>query len=480
MTETLVPQKPKSSLGAVARYALLIGPLLSMLDSSIVNVAIPDIAKDFGSNGEVVDLGQIQWVVSGYLLALGVGLAATAYLAKRFGTLLVYTISMVLFIAASAACAAAANVDWLIAFRAVQGFVGAPLVPLAISILLGKDGIGGGRVPVSAALTLFLAPALGPTLGGLILGTGDSSQWRWIFLINVPVGIIGLLLMIRVPRSVGIQADRTVRFDPIGFLLLAVGLTASLYGATEGTSKGWDTLECWVPLAGGLLLLVAYTFWALRRPHPVVDLMMVKHRNSSIALVLQVFCSIVTFGTVFLLPVFTQSVQGYTAFQTGIALLPQGIVMGLGTYAGQKLTGRVSLKLLVVIGFAVLAVSSAFLLFLEHDTPLWVISIALCGRAVAIGLVTAPLLVAMLAPLPENELADGNTLFNITQRLGGSIGVSILGSIVGAAGLTLAQTIDRFHYVGAGMIALAVLSGLLALFLTKEDAPVRQVSALAE
>jgi predicted MFS family arabinose efflux permease len=154
--------------------------------------------------------------------------------------------------------------------------------------------------------------------------------------------------------------------------------------------------------------------------------------------------------------------------------------MGLGTYAGQKLTGRVPLKLLVIVGFAVLAASSAFLLFLEHDTPLWVISIALCGRAVAIGLVTAPLLVAMLAPLPEIELADGNTLFNITQRLGGSIGVSILGSIVGAAGLTLAQTVDRFHYVGAGIIVLAVLSALLALFLTKEDAPVRQVSAMAE
>jgi EmrB/QacA subfamily drug resistance transporter len=470
MTETLAPDKPKAGLGAIARYALLIGPLLSMLDSSIVNVAIPDIAKDFSSSGDVVGLDQIQWVVSGYLLALGVSLAATAYLAKRFGTLRVYTVSMVLFVAASAACAAAGNVDWLIAFRAVQGFVGAPLVPLAISILLGKDGIGGGKVPVSAALTLFLAPALGPTLGGLILGTGDSSQWRWIFLINVPVGIIGLLLMIKVPRSVGIQASRDTKFDPIGFLLLAVGLTAALFGATEGTSKGWDTVESWAPLAGGLLLLVAYAFWALRRPHPAVDLMMIKHRNSAIALVLQVFCSIIAFGTVFLLPIFTQTVQGHTAFETGIALLPQGIVMGVGTYAGQKLTGKVPLKLLVVLGFVVLAISSVFLLFLEQDTPLWVVSLILCGRAVAIGLVTAPLLVAMLAPLPENELADGNTLFNITQRLGGSIGVSILGSIVGVAGLTLSQTVDRFHWVGGGMIVLAILSGVLALFLVKDKA----------
>jgi EmrB/QacA subfamily drug resistance transporter len=470
-----------TTIGPVARYALLVGPLLSMIDSSIVNVAVPSIAKDFTESGVVVKLDQIQWVVSGYLLALGVALAATAYLAKRYGVLRVYTISMVLFVLSSALCAIAVNVDWLIAFRALQGFVGAPLVPLALSILLGKDGIGGGKIPISAALTLFLAPALGPTLGGLILSGNDSSHWRWIFLINVPVGIIGLLLMLKVPRHVGAPANRDTKFDPVGFLLLGVGLTAALYGATEGTSQGWDEPISYIPLAGGLLLLIGYTFWALRRANPAVNVQMIRHRNSAIALVLQVLCSIVAFGTVFLLPVFTQDVQGHTAFDTGLALLPQGIIMGVGTFVGQKLSGRIPLRVLVVAGFVILAISSVFLLFLEQDTPLWVIALILSGRAIAIGFVTAPLLVAMLAPLPEDELADGNTLFNITQRLGGSIGVSILGSVVGVAGLTLTQTIDRFHIVGAGLIALAVIAGILALFLTQDkDAPVRAVSTVGE
>ncbi|HEX4057450.1 MAG TPA: DHA2 family efflux MFS transporter permease subunit [Galbitalea sp.] len=468
-------QSPRA-LGAVARYALLVGPLLSMVDSSIVNVAIPSIARDL----KVTDLSGIQWVVSGYLLALGVSLAATAYLAKRFGVLGVYTVSMILFVAASAACAFAGDVGWLIGFRAAQGFVGAPLVPLAISILLGKDGLGGGKVPVSAALTLFLAPALGPTIGGLILSGNDDSHWRWIFLINVPIGIIGLLLMLRVPRHLGAQADASTRFDPIGFLLLGVGLTAALYGATEGTTEGWDTANCWVPLAGGLVLLVIYAGWALRRPHPAVNLNMIRHRNSAIALVLQVLCSVITFGTVFLLPIFTQTVQGHTALETGIALLPQGIIMGLGTWVGQKLTGRVPLKVMVITGFAILAISSVFLLFLEHDTPLWVTALILSGRAIAIGFVTTPLLVAMLAPLPENQLPDGNTLFNITQRLGGSIGVSILGSIVGAGGLTLDETVDRFHLVGGGLVVLAVLAGLLSLFLTRGDGTSERTGLLPE
>ncbi|MDQ1543638.1 MAG: hypothetical protein QOK08_1276 [Actinomycetota bacterium] len=484
MTQTIAPAT-STPIGAIARYALLIGPLLSMIDSSIVNVAVPSIAKDFGTNGNAVDLGQIQWIVSGYLLALGVSLAATAYLAKRFGVLRVYTISTVLFVLASAACAAAVNVDWLIAFRAVQGFVGAPLVPLALSILLGKDGIGGGKIPISAALTLFLAPALGPTIGGLILSGNDPSDWRWIFLINVPVGIIGLLLLVKVPRHVGASADRSTRFDPFGFLLLAIGLTAALFGATEGASQGkdvgWGAPISYLPLGIGLLMLVGYTFWALNRANPAVNVAMIRHRNSAIALVLQVLCSVIAFGTVFLLPIFTQNVQGHTAFQTGIALLPQGIIMGIGTFVGQKLSGRVPLKVLVVAGFAILAISSVFLIFLDKDTSLVIIGAILSGRAIAIGFVTAPLLIAMLAPLSERELPDGNTLFNITQRLGGSIGVSILGSIVGAAGLTTAGITDRFHWVGGGLVALAVIAGILSLFLTQDkNAPVREVSVVAE
>src|SRR5674476_1285033 len=398
--------QPRSALGAAARYSLLVGPLLSMIDSSIVNVAVPDIARELTAT-----LDTVQWVVSGYLLALGVALAATSYLAKRFGTLRVYTISMVAFVLASAGCAIAPNISLLIAARGLQGLVGAPLVPLALSILLGKDGLSGGKVPISAALTLFLAPALVPTHGGLLIGAGG---WRWIFLINLPVGIAGLLLLRRVPRTVGAQ----------------------------------------------------------RRPHPVVNLHMVMHRDSALALVLQVLCSVVAFGTVFLMPVFTQSIQGHTALQTGLALLPQGVIMGVGTYAGQRLSGRISLRVLVVTGFVILAVASVFLLFLDQSTPLWVTAAILSGRAIAVGFVTTPLLVAMLAPLPESELADGNTLFNISQRLGGSIGVSILGSLI-AGGTSLSGVLDSFHFVGAILIGIAVVSALLALRL----APARVAGA---
>src|SRR5674476_40807 len=212
--------------------------------------------------------------------------------AARYSLLVGPLISMMAFVLASAGCAIAPNISLLIAARGLQGLVGAPLVPLALSILLGKDGLSGGKVPISAALTLFLAPALGPTLGGLLIGAGG---WRWIFLINLPVGIAGLLLLRRVPRTVGAQPDPRTVFDPMGFVLLAVGLVGALFGATEGTSAGWSSPASYLPLGVGLALLTCYTFWALRRPHPVVNLHMVMHRDAALALVLQVLCSVVAF-----------------------------------------------------------------------------------------------------------------------------------------------------------------------------------------
>ncbi|HEY3437853.1 MAG TPA: MFS transporter, partial [Actinotalea sp.] len=276
-----------------------------MLDSSIVNVAIPGIAADFR-----IGLHDIQWVVSGYLLALGLSLAATSYLARRYGTLRVYTVSAVAFVAASAGCALAPNVGVLIALRAIQGLGGAPLVPLALSILLGSSGVRRGGIPLSAALVLFLAPALGPTIGGLLLSSGD---WRWIFLVNVPVGMAGIAALTRVPRSVGAPADVTARFDPAAFAVLAVGLVAALFGAAEGTSSGWLSVSGGGCLSVGLLLLLAYALRAPRRPHPPIDLGMVRHHRAVLTLGLQVVCSVVAFGTVFLMPVFTESVQGHTA-----------------------------------------------------------------------------------------------------------------------------------------------------------------------
>jgi len=440
-------------LSPLMQLGLLAGPLLTMVDSSIVNVAVPDVARELDAG-----LATTQWVVSGYLLALAAGLATTSYLARRFGTMRVYAVAMTAFVLASAACAAAPGIGGLIAARAVQGFAGAPLVPLAMSVLLGRQG-AARQIPVAAGLLFFLAPAIGPSFGGLLIAAGG---WRWIFLINVPIGAVALFGIRRLPPGIAPVADGRARLDPVGLVLLSAGLVSTLFGASRATSHGWTDTPATVTLGVGVALLLLYARWALHTQHPAVDVTLLRHGRSALALSLSVTSSVVAFAAVFLLPVFTQSVQRHTAFATGLALLPQGLITGVGTAAGQRLSARYGVRYLVATGFAVLAVASAGLLLLTPATPLWVTALILSGRAAAIGFGITPLLSVMLGPLTDAQLADGNTLFNIAQRLGGSIGVGVLGSLLAARAVRVGP-VPAFHEIGLLLVGLAVAATLFSL-----------------
>ncbi len=440
-------------LSPLMQVGILAGPLLTMVDSSIVNVAVPDIARELGAG-----LPAAQWVVSGYLLALAAGLTTTSYLARRFGTMRVYAVALGAFVLASAACAAAPGIGALIAARAVQGFTGAPLVPLAMSVLLGKQG-AARQIPVAAGLLFFLAPALGPSLGGLLIAAGG---WRWIFLVNLPIGAVALLGVRRLPAGVAPAADGRARPDPIGLLLLSVGLVGALYGAGRATVDGWTGPATLVTLGGGVALLLAYGIWARHTAEPAVDLTLLRHRRSALALGLSVMSSVVAFAAVFLLPVFTESVQHHSALATGVALLPQGLITGVGTAVGQGLGERHGVRPVVFAGFTILAVASAGLLLVTEATPLWVTALILSGRAAAIGFGITPLLSVMLSPLADAQLADGNTLFNIAQRLGGSIGVGVLGSLLAARAARVGP-IAGFHQIGLILTVLGAAAALISL-----------------
>jgi EmrB/QacA subfamily drug resistance transporter len=444
-----------SRLTGLMQLGLLAGPLLSMVDSSIVNVATPDIAGELHAA-----LPTTQWVVSGYLLALAAGLAATSYLARRYGTMRVYGAALIGFLIASAVCAAAPGIAVLIAARALQGLLGAPLVPLAMSVLLGRQGTAR-RIPVAAGLLFFLAPAIGPSVGGLLIAAGS---WRWIFLINLPIGALALLGLRRLPDDTAPGAIAGARPDPIGLALLGAGLVATLYGASRATVDGWTQPQAVASLAGGVALLAAYAVWGLRASHPAVDLTLLRHGRSALALGLSVTSSVVAFAAVFLLPVFTQTVQHHSAFTTGLALLPQGLITGVGTALGQRLGQRIDVRALVCGGFIVLAVASAGLLLLTPTTPLWATAAILSGRAAAIGLGITPLLSVMLEPLADDQMTDGNTLFNIAQRLGGSLGVGVLGSLLAARALRVGP-IAGFHEIGAVLTGLALAAAALAILL---------------
>jgi len=446
---------PGAGLGVLAQYGLLAGPLLSMLDASIISVAVAPIARQLHA-----PLSQVGWAVSGYLLALGVGLAATSWLARRFGTLHVYTASVIGFTTASACCAAAPDARLLIAARLAQGLAGAPLVPLAMSMLLGGSG-GARRISPVAGMLLFLAPALGPTAGGGLIA---AFGWRSIFLVNVPVGLAAAIAARHIPPQRAPGRAPTAPLHAAGLVLLAAGLTGVLAGASEGAAAGWARPATWVPLALGSLLLAGYAARAARHPHPVLDLAPLRRRTPALGMLLCAAASVVAFAAVFVLPVFAQAVQGHSAAATGLALLPQGIITGLGTVAGQKLLSHVSIRATVVAGFTILAAASLGLLAITATTPLPVTAAILAGRAAAIGLVITPLLDAITGTLRRGELADANTVFNICQRIAGALGIGLITALF----TTWARThgpVPALHATGLLLVATAALAAATATLL---------------
>jgi EmrB/QacA subfamily drug resistance transporter len=464
------PRRPR--LGPLAQYALLAGPLLSMLDSSIVNVAVEPIARQLHAG-----LTTVQWTVSGYLLALGAGLAGVAYLARRFGARPVYQVSVIAFTIASALCALAPDARALVAARVAQGLVAAPLVPLAMSMLLGRGagaggagaggaGAGGaargaGSISPLAGLMLFLGPALGPTVGGALIG---AAGWRSIFLVNVPVGALAAVAIRSVPAALAPGRTPGARFDLPGLILLAAGLTGLLYGASQAAASGWGSAVTLAALGTGGALVACYAIWALRRAQPALDLALARRAGPALSMGLCALASVVTWAAVFLLPVFVQSVQGRSALAAGLAMAPQGLITGLSTALAPKLLARLTVRVTVLAGFAVLALASLGLLVITAATPLWLVAAILACRSVSIGLVINPLLQALLAPLHPAQLGDASTVFNTVQRIAGSFGIGLIAALY-AAQARAHGPVPALHLVGVVLVAIAAAGTLAALAL---------------
>lgn len=444
-------------LGVAAQYGLLAGPLLSMLDSSIVNVAIAPIAKDLNAG-----LGSVQWVTSGYLLALGTGLALTSFLARRFGTLRIYVVGVVAFTAASVLCGLAPDIQLLIGARILQGFTGATLVPLAMSMLLGSAGASRNISPL-AGMVLFLGPALGPSLGGLLIG---AFGWRSIFFINLPVGILAAFAVRAIPRDIAPRRKKDAPLDVLGLVLLAAGLFGVLFGLDRGASDGWSL--SWLPLGLGTLLLAGYVLRSLRSPRPALDLRVLRDRGAAVSFVLCAAASVAAWSILFLLPIFLQQVQGYTAFVAGLAMLPQGILTGLGTVLGQKVAERIGVRSTVLIGFAVLIASSLGLFAVDATTSLWITSGILAARSAAIGLVVTPLLTVVNRSLQPEEQADANTVFNVVQRIAGSLGIGLLAGFF-ATQSAAGGPVDALHEVATVIAGLAAVAAAGAALLPRRN-----------
>jgi EmrB/QacA subfamily drug resistance transporter len=405
-----------------------------MLDTSIVNVAVPVLAHDLHS-----DLAVVQWAVSAYLLAMGAALSVSAYMAKRLGTKAAYIASLAGFTIASVLCAVAPTIEVLIGARILQGATGAALLPISMSMLMGGNSQQTrGQIPPIVGVMLLAAPALGPTAGGALIG---AFGWPSIFLVNVPFGILGIVGVLRLGPEIASPADRRARFDPLGMVMLGAGLAIGLFGLSIAQQHGWFSAGVWPFWAGGVALLSLYVLWANRIEHPAVDLGLIRGVQSAIGMALIVIATVVLVAVLFLMPVYVQAIQGFSALHAGLILLPQDIVMAAGFVLSNKLSQQGRARASAVGGAILLTATTALLLTLTLTTPSWLVAVILAGRGLALALIIQPLLDALMLRIPQSKLADANTLFNVVQRVAGSFAIALLA--------TLLEQRERFHVSAA-------------------------------
>jgi len=398
-------------------WVVVLGSIMAILDTTVVNVAINHLTEDFDA-----PLSTIQWVITGYMLALATVIPLTGWAAHRFGTKRLYITSIGLFAIGSALCGAAWSAESLIAFRVLQGLGGGMILPAGMTILTQAAGPQRvGRVMAVIGVPMMLGPIMGPILGGWLV---DDVSWRWIFYINLPIAAIALPFAMKVlPKD---QPQHGEALDVLGLVLLSPGLAALLYGLAKTGEEGFSHASAYLPTLVGLALVTAFTFHALRHENPLLDVRLFANRAvGSAALTITLFM-LAFFGAMLLLPLYLQTVRGESALQTGLMLAPQGFGAMLMMPVAGRLTDQIGPGKLVLGGLPLVAAGMAYLTQVGADSSYWALGVALFVMGLGMGLTMMPTMSAAIQQLRRIEVPRASTSLNIIQQVGGSIGTAIL------------------------------------------------------
>ena len=401
---------------------VILGMTMSILDTTIVNVALDTLGRELEST-----LAQIQWVATGYLLALAAVIPLTGWAARRFGAKRVYLASIALFTIGSALCGIAESSTTLILFRVLQGIGGGMIMPVAQMIMAEVAGPKRmGRVMGIVVMPAMLAPILGPVVGGLIL---EHLHWSWIFFVNVPIGIVAWILGARMlPDS---DLGEAGKLDWLGLGLLATSMPLVVYGLSEIATKESFTAPTVVwPIVGGLLLTAVFGRHALRVPRPLLDVRLYANRIFAAASLTTFGLGAALFGAMILVPLYYQQVRGESVIVTGLLTGPQGLGMLLVAPWIARMTDRFGGGRVAVVGISILTLSSLPLCFIGADTSIPFISVMLLIRGVGIGLSFIPTTTVAFASLRTDQLSDATPQMNVLQRVGGAIGTAVLAVVL--------------------------------------------------
>jgi EmrB/QacA subfamily drug resistance transporter len=424
VTESPTSEIPRPSAQRwVVLGVVMMGTFMAILDSSIVNVALPHMMSTFG-----VSRDEIEWVATAFMLATAVAMPLVGWLSGRLGHKALYLGSLVLFTLGSLACATAWSYDALVAARIVQAIGGGAIQPVGMAIVADLFAPEErGRALGIWGTGIMIGPALGPTLGGYLT---DWFNWRVIFSVNVPFAVVTLLFGMMVMSGGRGRRDRQAPFDLWGFVFLSMALVAGLLALSNGQQEGWTSsyiVTCFgLSLAGTVLFLAVESTVA----YPLLPLSLFRHRNFSVSMVLALFRAVGLFGGVFLLPIFLESLVGYSTIQTGLWMMPGAAAVGLTMPIAGRLSDRFNPKGLVVAGTLITAFSLISYGRLDPRSSAAFIIVPQLVRGAGLALLMAPLMTAAINAVPKDQVATASSFLNVAQRVGGSFGIAVLNAFV--------------------------------------------------
>ena len=428
---------------------------MNIMDTTIVNVALPTLGRQFHVGPAAVDI-----VVIGYLVSLAVFIPASGWIGDRFGAKRVLLAAVGIFTVASALCGAATNLDELVVFRVLQGVGGGMLIPVGMAMLY-RTFPPSERVRVAGMLMLptAVAPALGPVLGGLLV---TDLSWRWVFFVNLPVGVAALvygLICLQERRD-----EDPGRFDLTGFALAAVGFASLMYGLSEGPSKGWMSSGILAPITAGVVLIAALVGVERRTAEPIIDIGLFRDRMFGIANLLVTLTMLAFFGVLYLVPLFYQDGRGLSALGSGLGTFPEAI----GVFVSAQVVSRylypvVGPRRLMAAGLAGVAVFTALMALVGAHTSLWWMRALMFCLGYCIPNVMMSMQTAAFATVASEATGRASTLFNAQRQLGGALGVAVLSSVVAAVGPFAVRAGHRVPQLTAYHAAFLTASGVALL-----------------
>jgi EmrB/QacA subfamily drug resistance transporter len=401
-----------------------VGVWMIVLDSTVVNVAFPTLRRTFGTG-----VDQAQWVISVYVLALGIATPLAGFLADRFGIKRVYGVGLAIFVVGSLFSGLAANLWSLIAARAIQGFGGGIAQPLSVAMLfMAFPPREQGHAFGIFGIVMVGAPALGPILGGLLV---DRDLWRWIFFINIPIGLLGIVLAVLLlhPQS----QKRLGPLNPLSVITTVVGFGCVLYGASTASRHGWFSIPVLSTLGIGAAALTMLAVIELRfSREPLLDLRLFRDRTFLNANVVGYIAVLALFGAEFLMPVYLQVLGGRTALQSGLILLPIAVAAGTMNPIAGRLYDRIGPRLLVVTGSVVLLMNTWQFAQLTASTPSETLLVLLALRGLAISLIMQATFTTALGAVPHRSMPRASSLVNSTRFIAQALGVAVLATVLGS------------------------------------------------